>query len=257
MNTNKRKSNNNNNNNHVKKIKSNKNEPKLVKRISQQFVRRKDCLQHYNESNSFYAPERSNIESNTGKKAGKRNISNINSKEILYSISSFFGNSSLIPHMSFLTNKDSPMLCQPINNDNESIGDKTNDSFPTYQENDINDQISNNEVSENSNPSNNTTSNINDLSSISELIYSNHKVNQFDPTSLMSIKLFKILSKANSPLYLYDEISEFIKNCYLIMRETNKQNQIEVQPNFHSIFHYFKWITTKKTKEIKKVNLYV
>ena len=71
MNTNKRKSNNNNNNNHVKKIKSNKNEPKLVKRISQQFVRRKDCLQHYNESNSFYAPERSNIESNTGKKAGK------------------------------------------------------------------------------------------------------------------------------------------------------------------------------------------
>ena len=75
MNTNKRKSTNTNNKDSSKKHKQSKNDPKLiqcmscqqyVKRISQHFVRRKDCLQHYNESNSLYAPQvTKNIDTST------------------------------------------------------------------------------------------------------------------------------------------------------------------------------------------------
>ena len=222
MNNNKRKSTNNHNKDSYKKHKRSKNDPKLiqcmscqqyVKRISQHFVRRKDCLQHYNESNSLYAPQvTKNIDTSTIKKSKKSKSSNTSNKEFQSSVSSFFGNTSINQQISSNTNRKSSLLCQPTNETIDNI-DNNNDDFPN---------VINNYHDENSYTTN-QSSTIEDLSSISQSIYSNHKMSQFNPTTLMSIKLYKILSKANTPLYLYDDISDFIKNCVPILKDINKK----------------------------------
>ena len=46
----------------------------------------------------------------------------------------------------------------------------------------------------------------------------------FNPATLLSIKLFKILSKANAPLYLFDELNTFMKHSVpvLVNSKTSK-----------------------------------
>ena len=62
-----------------------------------------------------------------------------------------------------------------------------------------------------------------DYSSVSIEMLQKQQEHIFDPMTLVSMKLFKILSKANSPLYLYDQIYEFIKQTYPIMKTLNKK----------------------------------
>ena len=95
---------------------------------------------------------------------------------------------------------------------------------------------------------------INDYSELSanmnKLIVNSH----FHPASLLSIKLFKILSKANVPLYLYDEINTFIKHSLPILT-TSKTSKLHKRSKLLSTLYAIIFNGSELTKSKLHRNL--
>ena len=69
----------------------------------------------------------------------------------------------------------------------------------------------------------NVNQNTLDFQDVSNKLLQQQQQNVFLPTTLLSMKLFKIISKTNAPLYLYNEIQEFMKLSFPIMLEVKKK----------------------------------
>ena len=201
------------------------------KSISHHLYRSKKCHKHYISSNTIYLPD-TNTESTDISLNHQTNSTSSNTQIqpnlVPSSINSIFGKSTIIRQMSSIPDQESQILCNNakystnITSDIDNTLNVNSIEYCTETNDNDNDDCINftNSLNEN----NTTSSNVLNLCSISNEIYMKHKSSQFEPTTLLSIKLFKILTKSNSPVYLFDEITDFIKHSFPIMKSSNKRS---------------------------------
>ena len=197
------------------------------KSMSSHFVYSKKCHNHYMKSNTIYVDEDNNeYNSYIGTSTNQLVNRNINEYTVVpSSINSIFGNKTIIRQMSTIPHQQSQIICEATMNNEFSIQNdeqSTNSSELHISPKENND--SNTNLGFDTDNTITPVNYIRNLCSVSNEIYQNHQSSQFEPTTLLSIKLFKILNKTNSPVYLFDEITEYIKYCYPIMKASNKRS---------------------------------
>ena len=202
----------------------------FFKSMSSHFVYSKKCHNHYMKSNTIYVNEdNSELNSLFGKDLNKCPDDVLNESNLVpSSINSILGKKTIIRQMSTISNQKAEIISNK-SNFNKDFGLKNIPHSTDLDPDQLSPPNSNNDdsnidVNIDIENFNNSDTSDNDLSLVSNEIYNNQKSSQFEPTTLLGIKLFKILHKANSPMYLYDEIYEFIKHSYPIMKFTNKRS---------------------------------
>ncbi len=173
-------------------------------KLSNHLHKKKKCQDWYTDQNDFFLTSQENITSvNNDILSQTHKVNQLKINQLPKASYSMFGKYRTIPEMEIIEH---------------------------YNHIDINSMLY--DVEDNNNIDHNTTtitntsinnSGVLDYSSVSAIMLRRQEENNYDPMTLASIKLFKILQKANAPLYLYDEIHKFIKHTYPIMKILNKK----------------------------------
>ena len=180
----------------------------------------KECKQYYNDNRQFHVPTLNTSSTSHQSSIKERNIIHSHHKLNPSSTYAMFGGyvslQSITPIINNIDNCDDAFdfdFCS----DNDIDKNDTNEQ---HEENTAPKNIDNDQQYQSSS----LTPTINDYSIMSDKMNNLISNSVFNPATLLSIKLFKILSKANAPLYLFDELNTFMKHSVpvLVNSKTSK-----------------------------------